>query len=72
MLVDPRIGIDMLTDYMKKMYRVIVAPQKVYKAKRRILKSIAGGDHFDNFNSIWDYVNIIKQEMSGTLALLKW
>lgn len=25
-LVDPRIGVDMLTDYMKKMYRVIVAP----------------------------------------------
>lgn len=51
-LVDPRLGIDMLTDYMKKMYRVIVAPQKVYKAKRRILKSIVGGDHFDNFKSI--------------------
>ena len=39
-LANPKIGVDILVDDLKKkMHGVTVAPQKVYRAKRRILKS---------------------------------
>ncbi|KAH9724683.1 SWIM-type domain-containing protein [Citrus sinensis] len=59
-LANPKIGVDILVDDLKKkMHGVTVAPQKVYRAKRRILKSAM------------DYANVIKQQMPGALALLK-
>ena len=71
-LVDPRIGVETLVDDLKKrIHGVTVAPQNVYRAKRRILKSTVGGDHVESFNSLWDYANVIKQQMSRALALLK-
>ncbi|KAK9214405.1 hypothetical protein WN944_006397 [Citrus x changshan-huyou] len=49
---DPKIALANLVDDLKTMYRVEVDPQKVYKAKRKILKSAAGGDHVESFKQL--------------------
>ncbi|XP_006492610.2 uncharacterized protein LOC102619571 [Citrus sinensis] len=70
-LTDPRIAIDTLVNDLKKNTWGDCCSTKVYRAKRRILKSTVGGDHVESFNSLWDYANVIKQQMSRALALLK-
>ena len=53
------------------MHGVTVAQQKVYKANKRISKLATSCDHVESFKSLWDYANVIKQQMPRPLALLK-
>lgn len=58
---DPKITVGSLVDDLKTMYGVEVDPQKVYRAKTKILKSTADGDRVKSFRQLWKYFQIIKQ-----------
>lgn len=53
------------------MYGVEVTLEKSYKAKRKIIEPVGGGDHVQSFKRLWDYEHSIKQNMSGVLTILK-
>lgn len=68
---DLKIAVGNLIDDLRTLHEVKVDPQKVYRAKRKILESAAGGDHVESFRQLWNYAHMIKQQMPGALALLK-
>lgn len=51
-LADLSIVVNILADDLKTIHKVIVYLQKIYKAKRRILKSSASVDYVESFKSL--------------------
>lgn len=52
MIGDPKITVGSLVDDLRTMCEVEVDPQKVYRAKTKILESTANGDCVESFRQL--------------------